>query len=100
MAAFHLGDLVVTGNTSGARALVAAEAQASLVQMIMSLNEPYGYRVTGARSLSGNTVRVTMEINDRVSNGRGELEETVKRFAIQVRVDSRGAVITAIGAGS
>ena len=99
-AAFHLGDLVVTGNTSGARALVAAEAQASLVQMIMSLNEPYGYRVTGAQSLSGNTVRVTMEINDRVSNGRGELEETVKRFAIQVRVDSRGAVITAIGAGS
>jgi hypothetical protein len=41
-----------------------------------------------------------MEFNDRVTNGRGELEETVKRFAIQVRVDSRGAVITAIGAGS
>jgi hypothetical protein len=99
-AAFHLGDLVVTGNTSGARALVTAEAQASLVQMITSLNEPYGYRVTGARSLTGNTVRVTMEVNDRVSNGRGELEETVKRFAIQVRVDSGGAVITAIGAGS
>ena len=99
-AAFHLGDVVVTGNTSGALSLVAAEAQTSLVQMIMSLAEPYGYRITGAQSLTGGIVRVTMEINDRVTNGRGELEETVKRFAIQVRVDSRGAVITAIGAGS
>ena len=99
-AAFHLGDLVVTGNTSGARSLVAPEAQASLAQMIMSLDEPYGYRITGTQSLTGGIVRVTMEINDRVTNGRGELEETVERFAIQVRVDSRGAVITAIGAGS
>ena len=68
--------------------------------MIMSLNEPYGYKVTGARTLTGDTVRVTMDINDRVDDGRGELVETIKRFAIKVRVDSKGAVVTAINAGS
>jgi hypothetical protein len=95
-----LADLVITGNTSGARALVASGAQSSLVQMMWSLNEPYGYLITGWKSLTTDMVRVTMEINDRVANGQGELVETIKRFVIQVRVDEAGAVITAINAGS
>ena len=41
-AAIYLADLVITGNTSGARALVAAAAQSSLAQMMDSLSEPYG----------------------------------------------------------
>jgi hypothetical protein len=97
--AVYLADLVITGNTSGARALVTAEAQSSLAQMMMSLNEPYGYRVTGWQSLSGDTVRVTIEINDRVDDGQGRLVEVVKTFAVRVRVDDDGAVVTAINAG-
>ena len=99
-ASTYLADLVITGNTSGARNLVAAEAQSSLAQMMDSLSEPYGYRVISVLSLTGDTVRVTLEISDRVTNGRGELVETTKRFFIKVRVDSKGAVVTAINAGS
>jgi hypothetical protein len=98
-AAIHLAEMVITGNTSGARQLVAAEAQMSLAQMVMSLNEPYGYRWTGSRLLADGTVRVTMEINDRVSNGSGELVETIKRFVIRVQVNEDEAVVTAINAG-
>jgi hypothetical protein len=98
-AAAYLADMVITGNTSGARALVAPEAQASLAQMVMSLNEPHGYRITGVRSLSDTTVRVTLEISDRVVSPNGELKEALPKFAIKVRVDDKGAVITAINAG-
>jgi len=66
----------------------------------MSLNEPYGYRVTGAKALTSDTARVTLDIDDRVVNSSGEVVETVKHFAIQVRVGADGAVITAINAGS
>ncbi len=97
--AAYLADLVITGNTSGARALVAPGAQASLAQMAMSLNEPYGYKITGVQSLSDTTVRVTMQINDRVTSPNGELVEVLPKFAIKVRVDGTNAVITAINAG-
>jgi hypothetical protein len=101
---FDLGSLVVdyfvSGDMSGARALVASGAQSSLVQMISSLNEPYGYRWISTRALTGDTVRITLEFNDRVSNGQGELVEVVKRFAITVRVADESAVVTAISAGS
>ena len=96
----YLADLVITGNTSGARALVAPEAQSLLVQMIWSLNEPYGYQWPTVLSVSGDTVRLTLDINDRVVNGQGELVDTIKHFVIKVRVDSKGAVVTAISAGS
>lgn len=98
--AAYLADLVITGNTSGARSLVAPGAQSSLAQMIMSLSEPYGYKITGVQSLPDTTVRVTMQINDRVINANGELTEVLSKFVIRVRVDDSGAVITAINAGS
>jgi len=98
--AAYLADLVITGNTSGARALVAPEAQSLLAQMIMSLNEPHGYRITGVQSLTDTIVRVTLEIADRVVDVNGELTEVSYKFAIKVRVDGTNAVITAINAGS
>ncbi len=98
-AAAYLADMVITGNTSGARALVAPEAQALLAQMMTSLTEPHGYRITGVRSLSDTSVRVTLEISDRVVSPNGELKEALPKFVIKVRVDDKGAVITAINAG-
>jgi hypothetical protein len=95
----YLADLVITGNTSGARALVAPEAHGSLAQMMMSLSDPHGYRITGVQSLSETIVRVTLEISDRVMSPNGELKEALPKFAIKVRVDDNGAVITAINAG-
>lgn len=99
-AAIYLAQLVITGNTSGARELVDPEAQSSLAQMIMWLNEPYDYAVVGNQALGADIQRVTIAINDRVDNGSGELVETVKGFVLKVRVDSKGAVIIAINAGS
>ncbi|MCE5254875.1 MAG: hypothetical protein LLG45_11835 [Actinomycetia bacterium] len=101
---FDLGDLVieyfVSGDMSGARALVASGAQSSLVQMISSLDNPNGFRWVGTKELSGDTVRVTLEFSDRVSNGQGELVAVAKRFFLTVQVDEGKAVITAISAGS
>lgn len=97
-AARRLADLVITGNTSGARALVASDAQKSLVQMIMSLTEPYGSKITGSEVLDSDTVRVTMEIKDRVVNNVGEVMQVTKRFAVRVQVEGDDAVIIAINA--
>ena len=99
--AAYLADLVITGNTSGARALVAPEAQSSLAQMIMSLERTLRLQESPACSRSPTAiVRVTMQINDRVINANGELRGALSKFVIKVRVDDRGAVITAINAGS
>jgi hypothetical protein len=98
----YLADMVITGNTSGARALVASdpEAQSSLAQMRMSLNEPYGYTFPQVQSVSADTVRVTFAINDRVDNGQGQLVEVLKHFVVKVRVQDGEAVVIAINAGS
>lgn len=98
--AVYLADLVVTGNTSGARALVSPEAQASLGYMIASLTDPYGYKVTGASMLGDETVRVTLSINDRVVNNAGEWIEVTKSFVIRVHADDNSAVVMGINAGS
>ena len=96
-AARYLADAVITGNTSGARSIVSPDALSSLSQMISSLQEPYGYTIDSeVQTLSGNVIRVTMAINDRVIDGQGELKEVLKHFAIKVRVDDAGAVIIAI----
>lgn len=101
-AALDLGALVMeyfmSGDMSGARALVAAEAQSSLVQMIGSLDDPYGFRWLSTKAVSTDTVRVILEFNDRVPNGRGELEETTKRYALTIKVSDDSAVVTAITA--
>lgn len=103
-AAFALCDMVIdsfiTGNLSGVRSLVAPEAMPSLVQMKSSLNDPYGYNWISSKSLSGNTVRVTVEMSDTVANGAGDLVNQTKRFAITVRVDADAATVIAISAGS
>jgi hypothetical protein len=67
--------------------------------MMMSLNQPHGYRITGVQSLPDATVRVTLEISDRVVSPNGELKEALPKFAVRVRVDDKGAVIMAINAG-
>jgi len=99
-AAVYLADLVLTGNTSGASALVAPAAQAGLAQMIRSLSDPNGYKVTGTQTLSDGTVRVSLQITDRVVDNAGEVMEKNKGFAVRVSVDGENAVITAINAGS
>jgi hypothetical protein len=100
-AAAYLANVVLAGDTSGVGGLVASEAQGSLAQMVMSLNQPFGYKLpaSGVKMLTDDSVRVTVEIEDRVLTGSGELVETVKTFYIRVRVDEAGAVITAINAG-
>ena len=46
-------------------------------------------------------MRVTLQINDRVMDPNGELNEVYSKFAIKVRVDDEnGAVVIAINAGS
>jgi hypothetical protein len=100
-AAAYLANVALSGDTSGASGLVAAEAQTSLAQMVMSLNDPFGYRVpaSGIKSLSDGTVRVTVEVDDRVLTGQGELVEKVKTFYVRVRVGDDGALVVAINAG-
>ena len=98
-AATYLADLVISGNTSGASALVEPQAQSSLAWMMMSLKAPYGWNVIDSQTLTDGTVRVTLGIQDRVSNGQGAVVEKTLRFAIRVRVTAKGAVITAINAG-
>jgi hypothetical protein len=96
-----LGNIAVTGNTSGSSSLVAPSAQAALAQMIMSLQEPHGWTINpDVQTLSSNVLRLTLNINDRIVNGKGEQVETVKHFFVQVRVDAGSAVIIAINAGS
>jgi len=103
-AALDLGALVVdyfvTGDMSGARALVASGAQSSLVQMISSLNDPYGFRWVSTKPVADDTVRVTLEFSDRVSDGQGEMREVAELFRLTVRVTEERAVITDISAGS
>jgi len=103
-AVFSLAGMVVdyfaSGDMSGARALVASGAQSSLVQMISSLSDPDGYRWVSTRQISTDTVLITLEFSDRVSNAQGELVEVARRFAFTVHVDDENAVITAISAGS
>ena len=98
-AATYLADLVISGNTSGASALVEPQAQSLLAMMMMSLKAPYGWNVIDSQTLTDGTVRVTLGIQDRVSNGQGAVVEKTLRFAIRVRVTAKGAVITAINAG-
>ncbi len=97
-------DYFVTGDMSGARALVASGAQSQLVQMISSLRDPYGFRWVSTKELATDKLRVTLEFNDRVPDGRGELKEVAKRFFLIVRVNEVGgalsAAVTAISAGS
>jgi len=98
-AATYLADLVISGNTSGASALVEPQAQSLLAMMMMSLKAPYGWNVIDSQTLTDGTVRVTLGIQDRVGNGQGAVVEKTLRFAIRVRVTAKGAVITAINAG-
>jgi len=93
-------DYFVTGDMSGARALVASGAQSSLVQMISSLNDPYGFRWVSSKPLTADTVRITLEFSDRVSDGQGELREVAELFRLTVRVTEESAVIIDISAGS
>lgn len=101
-AALDLGALVMeyfnTGDMSGARALVAPEAQSSLVQMISSLTAPYAFRWLSTEVVSEDTARVVLEFNDRVTNGQGEQVETTKRYALIIRVSNESAVVTRITA--
>ncbi len=99
-AAAWLANLVITGDTSGANAMVDPSARSSLAQMIMSLKAPFGYVITGKQALSGDSVRVTLVIQDRVENGQGVTAEKDIGFVINVRVTAQGAVVTAINAGS
>ena len=107
-AVFDLAALVVdyflTGDMSGARALVAPGARSQLVQMISALNDPYGFRWVSTKELAADKLRVTLEFTDRVPDGRGELQEVAKRFFLTVRISEAGgapiATVTAISAGS
>jgi hypothetical protein len=107
-AVFDLAALVVdyflTGDMSGARALVAPGARSQLVQMISALNDPYGFRWVSTKELAADKLRVTLEFTDRVPDGRGELQEVAKRFFLTVRISEASgapiATVTAISAGS
>ncbi|MCL5736210.1 MAG: hypothetical protein M1274_11585 [Actinobacteria bacterium] len=65
-----------------------------------TLDEPYDYSVKNAAEQTGDVIRVTLAINDRVMNGQGELQEAVKSFFVQVLVDGGSATIVGIYAGS
>jgi len=95
-----LANLVITGDNSGAQALVDAGARSSLTQMVMSLKQPSGYEIPSIEPLSGDIVRVTLVIQDRVDNGQGETVTKDVSFVVNVRVGSQGAVVIAISAGS
>ena len=96
----YLAQGVIVGDTSGVRSLVASGTQPSLAQLMMSLDDPFGYRVGDVRTLTSDTVRVTLQFDDRVVSGSGEFEEVSKTFFVRVRVTDDGALITAINAGS
>jgi hypothetical protein len=95
-----LANLVITGDNSGAQALVDAGARSSLTHMVMSLTQPSGYEIPSIESLSGGIARVTLVIQDRVDNGQGQTVTKDVSFIVNVRVGPQSAVITAISAGS
>jgi len=97
--AIDLAGLVMSGNTTGSSALVDPQAQSSLVWMMKTLKAPYGCAVVATQTLPDGTVRVTLDMQDRVSNGQGVLVEKILRFAIRVQLSAKGAVIVAISAG-
>jgi len=79
---------------------VAPEAYGSLDQMMLSVNDPTSFMVTGAKTLADGTVRVTMSFDDTARDLDGNLVEVVRSFVIRVRVDDGGAVIVGINAGT
>jgi hypothetical protein len=95
----HLAQLIIAGERSGARGLVAPEAYGSLDQMSKSLNHPSGFTVTGARAISDDTLRVTLEFYDAETDNDGNLTEVVRTFAIKVRANDEGVMIIAINKG-
>ena len=69
----------MTGDTSGPGHWLAPEAQTSLAQMVMSLSQPFGYKVAPVSRRSPiPIVSVAVEIDDRVRTGSGELVEMVQ----------------------
>ena len=98
-AVYNLGLFIVSGDTSGARALVEPQAQGPLAQMIASLNDPNGFALSDKELISADTVRITLIFQDRVDNGQGVVVEKTFRFSIKVHVTAKGAVVTAINAG-
>jgi hypothetical protein len=93
---FNLLDMVVAGNTSAARALVAPEAQGSLSEMVELLLEPYGYTLTSTAALSSDTFDLSVVVNIKAVTGWGDVREATRSFVIQVKVNDGAAVVTAI----
>ena len=99
-AATWLANLVIAGDTSGANAMVDPAASEFARPDDHVSQGAVRLPVTGKQSLSGDSVRVTLVIQDRVENGQGVTVEKDIGFVINVRVAAQGAVVTAINAGS
>src|SRR5680860_1214364 len=92
-AAQYLTLSVVEGDLAGADSVVTNGAHQGLVQMASSLHDPYGYRMISVTPGTGNSVRVIVEVKDRLSDRSGGVQELTPRFLYEVRVDEGGALV-------
>lgn len=91
--AMSLGEKIVTGNLSGAEALVTGRAQSDLVHMRASLHEPFGYRVVWAVATSAGA-RVLMEMRDRVPSSAGAgFVEARPMYYLDMQVDGDSSLV-------
>lgn len=93
--AVYLSDRVVLNDPQGAETVLAGSAGSGFVQLVSSLEAPYGYNVISVATTDGPNTRVLVEFLDRVAADQGTVE-VVARFYYEMRVDASGALVTAI----
>ncbi|MHB8868279.1 MAG: hypothetical protein ACYC6T_08510 [Thermoleophilia bacterium] len=93
--AMSLSEKVVLNDPEGAAAMLAGSAGAGFVQLVSSLEAPYGNSVISVATTDGPNTRVLVEFLDRVTTVQGT-NETTLRFYYEMRVDDSGALVTAI----
>lgn len=93
--AMYLSEKVVLDDPGSAAAVLATGAGPGFVQLVSSLDAPYGYSIISVAVTDGPNTRVLVEFMDRVPGDDGPVE-VAKRFYYEMRVEASGALVTAI----
>ena len=88
-----LADKLVTGDLSGADALVTGAAHRGLVWLRGTLHEPFGHRVLSSEATASGA-RVLLEMLDRVPDADGDgLIEVRPRFILEMQVEGDDSLV-------
>lgn len=93
--ALYLSNQVIAGDLDAAGAALAGSAGAGFVQLVASLEAPYGAKIISVSVTDGPNTLVLVEFLDRVPGDDGPVE-VAKRFSYEIRVEASGALVTAI----